>query len=74
MDLEQESNGYVSGFMLWTLRDAHVINFQPLFGVMQIQGLLDRVDKKVIGKKQREQKRISDAGHIFMHKRMTFPG
>lgn len=43
---------------------------------MKIPGLLVGVDKKVIKnvfREETEKKRISDAGHIFLHKRKTFP-
>lgn len=45
---------------------------------MKIPGLIVRVDKKkvikIVFREETEgKKRISDAGHIFMHKRKNFP-
>ena len=55
MDLREESNEYVSGFIFSTLRDAHILNLQPLFVVMQTLGILVKVDKKVIKNVLREK-------------------
>lgn len=55
MDLGEESNEYVSGFLFWTLWDAHILNLQPLFVLMQTPGILVRVDEKVIKNVRREE-------------------
>lgn len=55
MDLREESNEYVSGFIFSALQDAHILNLQPLFVVMQLLGILVKVDKKVIKNVLREK-------------------